>query len=192
MPDINTPTPEPRRDINAFRLPQNFAENLGVRKVLTHIPVQKPSPDRFFRAHPLAAMEFHALIYEDKTAREIYAVAPSLTDFFGRLAKPVVLHLAVDRRGNPFLTPVPLPSNSGSRHPWHESLAQAIEKAKTDWVRIASNLAAGAYDIFVATADVPEPEWPGKTIEEIVQLAFNGKIIDTSDHPVIQSLQGKI
>jgi hypothetical protein len=192
MPELETPTPEPRRDVNAFRLPQNFAENLGVRKVLTHIPVQKPSPDRFFRAHPSATMEFHALIYEDKAAREIYAVVPSLADFFGRLAKPVVLHLAVDRRGNPFLIPVPLPSTSGSRNPWHESLAQAIEKAKTDWVRIASNLAAGVYDIFVATAGGPPPEWPDKVMDELVQLAMNGKIIDSSDHPVIQGLQGKI
>ncbi len=38
----------------------------------------------------------------------------------------------------------------------------------------------------------PPPEWPDKTIDEIVQLAFNGKVVDTLDHPVIQGLEGKI
>lgn len=192
MLDLETPTPEPRRDINQLRLPQNFGETLGVRKILTHVPVGKPGPDRFFRVHPSEAMRFGTLIYEDKATKDVYVVVPDLADMFGRLARPVVLHLAVDRRGNPFLIPVPLPSQSGSRIPWHESLAQAVNKAKDDWVRIASNMAAGVYDVFVATAALQPPDWPDKKIDELVSLAFKGKIVDQLDHPVIQGLQGKV
>ncbi len=184
--------PKKKLDLNALRLPQNFGENLGVRKVLTHVPVSKPSSDRFFRVHPSIAKQFDAFIYEDKATKDVYVVMPGLAEVFGRLARPVILHLAVDRRGNPFLIPVPLPSANGSRNPWHESLAQAVDKAKKDWVRIASNMSAGVYDVYVATATLPPPDWPDKSIDEIVQIAFDGKIVETVDHPVVQGLQGKI
>lgn len=184
--------PPKKIDFNALRLPQNFGEDLGVRKVLTHVSVGKPNSDRFFRTHPSIKMHFEALTYEDKATKDVYVVMPELAEVFGRLARPVTLHLAVDRRGNPFLIAVPLPSSNGTRNPWHESLAQAVDKAKKDWVRIASNMAAGVYDVYVATATLSPPDWPDKSIEEIVQIAFNGKIVDTVDHPVVQGLQGKI
>lgn len=188
---MSDPKPVAKPDLTALRLPQNFGESLGVRKVLFNVPVHKPGPDRFIRVHPDFSMEFNALVYEDKTTRDSYLVAPSVADPFGRLAKPVVLHLGVDRRGNPFLVPVPLPSSNGSRNPWHESLAKAVEQAKHDWARIVANLAAGVYDVFIATAELPPPEWPDKSIEELVQIAFNGKIVDTPDHPVILGLMGR-
>lgn len=179
-------------DISALRLPQNFGETLGVKKMLTHVPVGKPGADRFFRVHQSAAMQFEGLIYEDKTTRDVYVVAPALGDVLGRLAKPVVLHLAVDRRANPLLIPVPLPGPNGSRNPWHESLAKAVEQSKTNWVRVAANLPAGVYDLLVASADLPPPEWPDLQIDEILNIAFNGKVIDSIQHPVIQAIQGKV
>ena len=184
--------PTPKFDVSTLRLPQNFGETLGVKKLITHIPVSKPGAERFFRAHPSVSMQFESLIYEDKSSRDVYVVLPALGDALGRLAKPVVLYLAVDRRGNPFLIPVPLPGPNGSRYPWHESLAMAVEKSKTDWVRIAANMTAGVYDLFVASADLPPPEWPDMEMGAIVQIAFGGKVIDTIQHPVIQALQGKV
>ena len=184
--------PTPKFDVSTLRLPQNFGETLGVKKLITHIPVSKPGAERFFRANPSVSMQFESLIYEDKSSRDVYVVLPALGDVLGRLAKPVVLYLAVDRRGNPFLIPVPLPGPNGSRYPWHESLAMAVEKSKTDWVRIAANMTAGVYDLFVASAELPLPEWPDMEMDAIVQIAFGGKIIDTIQHPVIQALQGKV
>ena len=48
----------------------------------------------------------------------------------GGLVRPVQLRAAIDRQNNVFLIPVPLPGEDGSRNPWHESLAQAVEHAK--------------------------------------------------------------
>ena len=36
---------------SSLRLSQNFGETLGVKKVLTTVPVGKPPKDRFFRTH---------------------------------------------------------------------------------------------------------------------------------------------
>jgi len=37
---------------SSLRLTQNFSETLGVEKVLTTVPVGRPSKDGFFRTHP--------------------------------------------------------------------------------------------------------------------------------------------
>jgi hypothetical protein len=184
-------TPEPRRDIQSLRLPQNFGQTLGVKKLLTNVPVGKPRPAMFFQVHPDASMEFKALIYEDKSAKETYAVHPDFGDFLGNLAKPVVLYLAVDRRGNPHLIPVVLPNEVGIRNPWHDSLAQAVGAARERWVRISANLSAGVYDVYAAKDKLAPPEWPEQSIEELVITAFRGKVINSSDHPVILGLEGR-
>jgi hypothetical protein len=53
-------------------------------------------------------------------------------------------------------------------------------------------LPAGVYDLLVASADLPPPEWPDLQIDEILNIAFNGKVIDSIQHPVIQAIQGKV
>jgi hypothetical protein len=103
-----------------------------------------------------------------------------------------MLHAAIDRQNNPFLIPVPLPGEDGNRNPWHESLAQAVELAKSKWIRIAANMNVGGYDVYEAAGELPEPEWPTQDIAALIQVAFRGKIITSLEHPVVQSLLGKI
>ena len=103
-----------------------------------------------------------------------------------------MLHAVIDRQNNVSLVPVPLPGEDGTRNPWHESLAQAIEYAKLKWIRITANMHVGGYDVNVAQAELPEPEWPAHDIESLVQVAFRGKIITNLDHPVVQSLLGRV
>jgi len=102
------------------------------------------------------------------------------------------LHAAIDRQNNVSLIPVPLPGEDGARNPWHESLAQAVEHAKMKWVRITANMYAGGYDIYEAKGELPEPEWPAYDIDSLIQVAFRGKIITSLDHPIVQSLLGRI
>jgi hypothetical protein len=37
---------------------------------------------------------------------------------------------------------------------------------------------------------LPEPEWPETSFEELMQIAFRGRIINSLDHPVIRQLLG--
>ena len=43
--------PDPFNPDN-LRLSQSFAETVGVKKLLTTVPVRKPSPQDFVRVHP--------------------------------------------------------------------------------------------------------------------------------------------
>jgi hypothetical protein len=67
---------------------------------------------------------------------------------------------------------------------------EAAEMAKTQWVRMVSNLNLGAYDVYTATADLPEPDWPSLTLKEIMRIAFGDYYINSVDHPVIKRLRG--
>ena len=137
-------------------------------------------------------MTFPAMILENKEARESYVVVPEVAQEISELVRPVMLHAAIDRQNNVSLIPVQLPGEDGTRNPWHESLAQAVEHAKLKWLRITANMHAGGYDVYEAEGELPEPEWPAHDIDALVQVAFRGKIITSLDHPVVQSLLGKI
>jgi len=188
--------PEPNRtthtDIKPLRLSTHYGATLGVKKLLTNVQVGRPKKSQFFRTHRSDDMTFPAMILENKESRESYLVAPEVAQVISELVRPVMLHAAIDRQNNPFLIPVPLPGEDGARNPWHESLARAVEHAKSKWIRITANIHIGSYDVYEAEGELPEPEWPAHDIDELVQVAFRGKIIKTLDHPVIQSLLGRI
>ena len=192
MSTPNPATPFPAFDINALRLPASYGATLGVKKVLNNVPVGKPKKAQFFRIHPSPDMTFNTMLLEQKDTRESYLVMPDAASQISELVKPVQLFLGIDRQGNLFLVPIPLPAEDGNRNPWHESLAQAVELAKSKWLRIAANMSGGAYDVFEAQADLPEPEWPEYGMDKYIEVAFRGKIIKDMEHPVIQSLLGKV
>lgn len=179
-------------DLQALRLPANYGATLGVKKLLTNVPVSKPKKVQFFRTHSAADMTFPAMLLEQKESRENYLVMPDVAQAISELVRPVQLRAAIDRQNNVFLIPVPLPGESGTRNPWHESLAQAVELAKLKWLRISANMLAGSYDVYEATGVLPDPEWPAHDIDALVGVAFRGKIITGLDHPVVQSLLGEI
>jgi hypothetical protein len=178
--------------IKSLRLKANYGATLGVKKLLTLVSVGKPKKQTFFRTHSAAEMTFDAMLLEQKESRESYVVMPDVAQEVSELVRPVQLHAAIDRQNNVFLIPVPLPGEGGTRNPWHESLAQAVEHAKLKWIRITANMHAGGYDVYEAEAALPEPEWSADDIDKLVEVAFRGKIITSLDHPVIQTLLGKI
>ena len=178
--------------IDALRLPSNFGATLGVKKLLTTVPVSKPKKPQFFRTHAADEMTFAAMFLEQKETRESYVVLPNVAQEISELVRPVMLHAAIDRQNNVFLIPVPLPGEAGTRNPWHESLAQAVELAKLKWLRLTANMHTGSYDVYEAEGALLEPEWPAHGIDALVEVAFRGKIITGLDHPVVQSLLGRV
>ena len=68
---------------------------------------------------------------------------------------------------------------------------EAARLAETKWVRVASNMAAGMYDTFEATGELPDPEWPELSFGEILRLAYRDRFINSADHPVLQALRGE-
>ena len=183
---------QPNTPFSSLRLSQNFGESLGVKKVLATVPVGKPTKDRFFRTHTSPSWVFPTWILENKAAGETYIVSPEVASVLGDLVRPVELYAVIDRQNNPYLIPVPLPGPNGVRNSWHESLLQAVLPARLVWLRISANMDLKGYDIFEAAASLPEPIWPETTMDELLEVAFRGRIITSLDHPVVQDRLGRV
>lgn len=180
----------PQLNINSLRLKLGYGETLSVKKVLVTVPVKKPNKATFFRIRDGEEWEFPALILERKEDNETYLVTADVAELVNGLVRAAMLYLAVDRKGNPTLVPVPLPGIDGRRNIWHESLLQAVELGKAKWVRVVPNMPAGANDVLEAQSVLDEPQWPANTMDQLVEIAFRGKIITDISHPVIQGLLG--
>ena len=178
-------------DLSQLRLSQDFAASLGVKKALLTVPVRKPAKEWFICTH--AELRIETCVLELKEDRETYLVAPAL---WPELASeptfgPRVLFGAMNRQGVFFVWPIRLPGQDGKIDDWNRSALEAATMAESRWVRVASNMSLGAYDVFVATADWPSPKWPDLPFNELLRVAFKGRVIDSLDHSTLRRLRGE-
>ena len=168
------------------------AASLGVKKALTHITVGKPPAATFVRAHPDPEYTEAIAVFED-AERDLYMVPGPMLPFFPGKVRQITVTLAQDRQGNLFLWKVAGEDGDRRRvNTWTESMTQALRLARRGWVRVESNMAAKGYDVFVATAPIPDPAWPDdRTMSDYLRLAFgtNG-VITSMEHPAVKALQG--
>ena len=61
----------------------------------------------------------------------------------------------------------------------------------TEWVRVKANMSLGAYDLFTAESDIPEPSWPAESYQELLRIAYRGRLVTDLDHAVIKRLSGR-
>jgi hypothetical protein len=162
----------------------------SVREILSAVPVRKPNRTDYFRTHPDPNMCLPTTVLVDRDEQdEIFFVPPDMRGVLAGELKHVLLQVTITRQGVLLLWPINLPLD-GRHCPWAETSRQAAELAKSSWVRMASDRPLGAYRIFRAEGEIPEPRWPDKTFGELLQIAFRGRIIDSEDHPVIRRLRG--
>jgi hypothetical protein len=190
-PNETNPTPNPFDNLSALRLDQNFADAVGVKKLLNTVPVRKPNKQEFVRVHRDPSYRLTpAAIIELKEDREVYLVLPDMARQLPGEFSVATLHLTINRQGVLHLWPVKLPGPDGKHNEWHRTAAVAAELAMKKWVRVTANTPLGAYEIFEAINDLPEPVWPDISFEEILKIAFREHIVDRADHPLVQRLQG--
>ncbi|MGB6283970.1 MAG: hypothetical protein WBG18_06060 [Xanthobacteraceae bacterium] len=177
----------------ALRLDQSYADTVGVKKHLMTVPVRKPIRQDFIRVHPDAEYRLApAAIIELKEDREVYLVTPDMAQDLPDEFAAAVLSTAINRQGVLFLWPVKLPGPDGKHNEWHRSAAEAADLATKRWIRLTANMSLGAYEVFEATGDLPEPVWPDIPFPEILKIAFSNRIVDRTDHPLVQRLRGQI
>ena len=186
------PTTASLFNLDAIRLRQDFASDAVVKKALTTVPVRRPGRQDFFRVHPAESHRIPVglLILED--TGECYAVTPGVADQLGSDVSRRCLVLVVNRQGVLSLWPLAMADENNRLHEWGRSALEAVELAKTHWVRLRSNRSLGAYEVELAATPLPEPTWPDVPFAEIVNVAFRGKIVDTVDHPVVRTLKGAL
>ena len=139
-------------------------------------------------------MRLQTAVIELKEDGETYLVDPSL---WSPLSTEATFHAklfvtAINRQGVLFIWPIRLPGIDGKIDDWNKSALGAADLARERWVRVASNRSLGAYEVFTAPAELPEPEWPDKPFRELLGIAFRDNFIDSVDHIVLQKLRGEV
>lgn len=180
-------------DPGRLRLSQDFASSLGVKKALLTVPVRKPAKEWFVQVHPDESYRVQTCVLDLKEDRETYLVAPELwPDLAGEPTfGPRALFTAVNRQGVLFVWPIRLPGPDGKIDEWNASGLEAAGMAAGQWVRVAANMALGAYEVSVATGDLPSPTWPETSFAGLLRVAFKGRYVDRLDHPVLLKLRGE-
>lgn len=189
---VDEPRTEEDFNLDELRLGQDYAQELGGRKLLTRVPTDKPARHWFSRVHPDPSYRMTVGTIVLKAERELYIVHPSIAPDLADEIRLETLYTGINRQGILFLWPVPLPGPDGKHNPWHASALQAAEMAMTRWIRMTSDMNLGAYAIFEAMGNLPEPEWPELSFEEIVRIALKDNVISDPDHPVLRRLRGEI
>jgi hypothetical protein len=188
---IATPsTVDDKFDLARLRLSQDFT-GAGAKKLLTTVPVRKPNRQSFIRVRPGENWLLETAVLELKEDRETYLVDPSLWQELGPEISPRIIFTAIDRAGVLFLWPVRLPGPDGRQDAWSRSAITAAQTAMSQWTRIVANMGLGAYELYAATADIPEPEWPELSFQAIIKIAFRDKFINSIDDPVLRRLRGQ-
>jgi hypothetical protein len=175
----------------SLRLDQSFVESAGVKKQLTTVPVRRPNPQDWVRVRPEPEFRLNAAIIELRDERgEVYIVKPDIAKQLVGEFVAATLFTGMTRQEVTFIWPVKLPGPDGKHNLWHASAAEAAGTAMSRWVRVKSNMNLGAYEIFQSISELPEPVWPDLTLDEILKVAFRGRLVDTLEHPVIRRLKG--
>lgn len=184
-------------DFSNLRLPPTFELGAVAKKLITTIPVKKPSSTEFFRIRPEDEWTFQTFLLDLNEGEEgKYLVIPELVtevSSTGRL-RPVTIYTGITHPGQVlFLSDIPLPNPDGRDNRYNISRRVAYDLAKTKWVRIQSNTALGAYQTSVACGILPDPVWPEEpeSIINALEIAFKDKLIDSHDHPVLKRLRGE-
>ena len=181
-------------DPERLKLSQDFASSLGVKKELLTIPVKKPSKEWWVRVHPDEEMRLQTGVIELKEDREMFIVDPNLWPVLSTEStfSPRLFVTAVNRQGVLFLWPIRLPGADGKIDDWSRSSLEAADIAQSQWVRVAANMSLGAYEVFTSEGALSDPEFPDKSLRDLLSVAFKDKLIDDLNHTVLKKLRGEV
>ena len=180
-----------------LKLSQEFLDRTMTTALLTTIPVEKPGDQEFIRVHPdVAYRHVAALITHQDERGARYLIHPTFLPQIGNIKFHLEqLYLYTTRQGKLAFWPIKLPKDN-RENTWLESAVAAAEAAMEEWVCIASNQQSKMYITSKAMGEFPDPDWPaitqGKSVYQLLAIAFKERLILNETHPVIQKLRGMI
>lgn len=177
--------------------PQNIL--VASSESLTRVSTNKPKKDTYIRVHPDYFVDLISLVDKDGIEATTYVIdSDTLEQAMNEEAITSVLlkrryYLYVTQGGSYGLWGLTFPMDEGQDpNSWTESALTVISRAMGEWLRHYAKRGDGGYRIIPASKDLGEPKWPEEGWEEIIELAFKGKIIDDINHPYFEKLRGNL
>lgn len=178
-------------DVSSFKAAkaQNRESSTG-KFQQSQYPVMKPGSKNFFRVHPSEDYRLYGVgVMEDEDHKiHILQAGYEPPEDVGRFVHSVTLLTCVTHKGGVFLWNIKESTNE-----WSRSATAVAKTALTKWVRTRPNMALSCYEMEDAPKELEsvEPVWPTLSFQEILNSAFEGRIVDNDDYPLIKQLQGR-
>ncbi|QGY03620.1 hypothetical protein MMSR116_18290 [Methylobacterium mesophilicum SR1.6/6] len=182
--------PEFFKDLSSIRMdPLDTAP--GFTQVLAKVPVRKPGKQEWFQVTKDPNLILTTLVFKDELDRdEVYFIDPGMRAVLADEARLVQLTPCITRENNVIIWPIGIPDPGGKRNGWIDSAHAAARHAQGNWIRLKSDQQLGVYNIITAPAERSNPVWPDKTLNELLEIAFAGRVIDNEDHTIVRRLKG--
>jgi hypothetical protein len=188
LPPTETPVSPSR--YAKYRLQEGQETIIQGRSVLVNVSIEKPKPTAWFRtAENTDRWIVTPLVDQDG---ELYLLDRELAGALGTDSAIYTARLIpyVTDTGKPAFWPIKMPRAGSKVLAWTTTALEAADRARTRWTRISANMRDACYNVFEASFDRPA-EWPNETDDDLLDLAFGDRIIEDTNHPVIQRLQGR-
>jgi hypothetical protein len=184
-------------NLDNLRLPQGFNQ-AKIRKPFTTCAIRKPRRHEWFQSTPDPAFRFETSLFslkEDMSADWYLPVgAEVLAELDAGSLFQCVIFPWITRKSEVSIWPVPLLDINGRDNDWWISMREVMthHAARGQWVRISGG--NQGYEVEIAENEaLPPPKWPDVSLNVILRTAFKGgRVIDSLDHRIIQSLRGHI
>lgn len=173
--------------VTPTRRNQDFSSLLSNPIESLVLEVRKPNRQWYIRVHP--TWNFYCYLFQDYTSQIIYLVAKHLYKDCPDVIQRKILFPAITLREDLlFFWSV----NLGNRNnTYNRTAMEAVELAKTVWIRISSDDKSRSYKIHPSERQGIEPKFPSDDdLKKLVLRAFKGKTIEDKDHPVLKHLRG--
>ena len=162
------------------------------KKIITNVSVGRPSSDCYFRVHPDADMFLPANVVVGPGGRDdLYFVVPKMWTYpvVAKRLRPVTIAVVLTWPGSEvqlFVVP-----RLAKVKCW-KTLQVALERGQSEWLQIAGwNEDERDFMLQKADGELPEPQWPPDLdLSALLKIAFDGRIIDSTEHPVVRQWRG--
>jgi hypothetical protein len=187
------PQGKPLSRFQEFQLSDD-ADAIGEEALLTACPARQPRDSDLFRVRPddeMRVWRVKTLIVDYRgedpaVPRGFYLIHPRLARVFNSLGKPHLLLTCVTTFGSMFIWPIRLVEGFGDS--WCKSKLRIAAMAEKQWVRVPGSVGNG-YTAVVSKKDHGEPRWQGADLDELLAIAFDGRVVEDLAHPLCHAFE---
>jgi hypothetical protein len=196
---VSIKKPSGRFDLNKFRAEP--AALAGVATLLTALPVIKISDARdFVRLHPDESSYWTGPLclvnvpIKGQQRDTVHLISQELAKQYLQPATIQYFRLALGANPNGGFFFVKVPCTNLEGNAWNSTNVKGCEAAKSLWTKLSSRRAEGVEGYKIDHAQdpdaFPETKWPTQTLDELLEVTFEGRMILTVDHPAMRRLLG--
>jgi hypothetical protein len=156
-------------------------------KIQTKLEVRTSNKKWWYRAHRDAEFQIpvELLVIEGGRDEGTWLLEPDVefSDELSQHIVPAILTRCITSDGTEFL----FLAKQTEKSP-RSSTRRLISEAREKWIQSTWNGNSKSYDFRYASQLRREPVWPEKTIDELIDLGFDGFIINNPNHEVVNRL----